>query len=69
MHFFPTQGKHHVTLQRPSFGSHERVFVCSEVLPLSAVVSSHSVVEGSAGSSGSMFMMRFLWLKELKLRL
>lgn len=47
------------------------VCVCrvSDILPLSGAVSSYSLVEGSAGTSGSMFMMRFLWLRELKLRL
>lgn len=47
------------------------VCVCrvSNALPLSVTVSSYSLVEGIAGTSGSMFMMRFLWLRELKLRL
>ncbi len=46
------------------------VCVCvHDILPLSVAVSSYSLVEGSAGTSGSMFMMRFLWLRELKLRL
>lgn len=70
----PTQGRAHVTFQRSVAGGHEcasaHVCVCIDnILPLSVAVSSYSVVEGSAGTSGSMFMMRFLWLKELKLRL
>lgn len=46
------------------------VNVCKySVLPLSVAISSYSLVEGSAGTRGSMFMMRFLRLSELKLRL
>lgn len=60
---------HHVTLQRSSTGRNRSVCRGSSTLPLSAAVSSYSLEEGSAGTRGSMFMMRFLWLRELKLRL
>lgn len=66
---FPTPGGHHVTLQRSSIGRNRSVCRGSSILPLSAAVSSYSLEEGSAGTRGSMFMMRFLWLRELKLRL
>lgn len=64
-----TQGRHHVTSQRSQAGRCGSVWRVSHILPLSVAVSSYSLVEGSAGTSGSMFMMRFLWLRELKLRL
>lgn len=69
MCFFLHQGGHHVTLQRSSTGRNRSVCRGSSILPLSAAVSSYSLEKGSAGTRGSMFMMRFLWLRELKLRL
>lgn len=65
----PMPGKHHVTFQRSSTGRHGCVCKENNISPLPAAVFSYSLVEGSAGTSGSMFIMRFLWLRELKLRL
>lgn len=66
----PTQGNTPVTVTSGWHETEPAVCIKSRIiLPLSAAVSSYSLVEGSAGTRGSMFMMRFLWLKELKLRL
>lgn len=65
----PTPGKHHVTFQRSYTRRHGCICKESNISPLPVAVFSYSLVEGSAGTSGSMFIMRFLWLRELKLRL
>lgn len=60
---------HWVPMNRASPTWQHSACVCVRALPLSAEASLYSLFELSAGSRGSMFIMRCLWLSEVKLLL